>query len=239
MIPSLKAQTTLCMLGQRGWSESQKCTNKPTTYPQVSITGVSNTRPANCMWPTRAFCAARDAFSEFSNNWHLHCHVPWKQMPRNNWIKADWHPVRFSSRPWYYRPNLTLQQIFEKSWEYAKDVYTCFVYLEKAYDRVPREKVCGVLREHGVDTRLLLAIKSLYSWSAICFRVARVESRTFTVAVGLRQGCVLSPLLFIVYIRPAQFRKLRAKLLTLICCGPQMLYFISMWRFPCSLEHIL
>jgi len=71
--------------------------------------------------------------------------------------------VRFSSRPWYYRPNLTLQQIFEKSWEYAKDVYTCFVYLEKAYDRVPREKVCGVLREHGVDTRLLLAIKSLYS----------------------------------------------------------------------------
>jgi len=42
-------------------------------------------------------------------------------------------------------PVLALQTKFQ-SWEYAKHVYTCFVELEKAYDRVPREKVCGVLR---------------------------------------------------------------------------------------------
>jgi len=51
----------------------------------------------------------------------------------------------------------TLQQIFEKSWEQAKDVYTCF--FEKAYDRVHREKLRGVLREYGVDGPLLLAVK--------------------------------------------------------------------------------
>jgi len=48
----------------------------------------------------------------------------------------------------------TLRQIFEKSCEYAKDVYTCFVNLWKAYDRVPREKLLGVVREYGVDGRL-------------------------------------------------------------------------------------
>jgi len=77
--------------------------------------------------------------------------------------------VRFSSRTWHYRPNFTLQQIFEKSWEYAKNVYTCFVNLDKAYDRVPREKLRGVLRECGVD--LLLNIKTLYSFSEICVHV--------------------------------------------------------------------
>jgi len=31
---------------------------------------------------------------------------------------------------------ISLQQIFEKSWEYAKNLYTCFDDLERAYDRV-------------------------------------------------------------------------------------------------------
>jgi len=53
----------------------------------------------------------------------------------------------------------------------------------------------------GVDDSLLLAVKSLYSCSEVCVRVGRIKSRPFTVGVGLRQGCVLSPLLFIVYIR--------------------------------------
>jgi len=52
---------------------------------------------------------------------------------------------------------------FEKSWEHDKDVFTCFVDLEKVYDRVPCEKLWGGLHEYSVDRRLLLALKSLYS----------------------------------------------------------------------------
>ena len=71
--------------------------------------------------------------------------------------------------------------------------------LEKAYDRVPREKLWNVMQEYGVDGQLLQAIKSLYECSEVCVRVDGMKSRPFTVGVGLRQGCVLSPLLFITF----------------------------------------
>jgi len=52
----------------------------------------------------------------------------------------------------FVQTNSTLFNKFSRiSWGYAKDVYTCFVDLEKAQDRVPREKLWKVLREYGVD----------------------------------------------------------------------------------------
>jgi len=56
----------------------------------------------------------------------------------------------------------TLKQIFEKSWEYGKDLFASFVDLEKAYERVPRDKTWRILQEYGINGQLLLAIKSLY-----------------------------------------------------------------------------
>ena len=35
----------------------------------------------------------------------------------------------------------TLKQIFEKSWEYSKDLFACLVDLEKAYDQVLLDKL--------------------------------------------------------------------------------------------------
>jgi len=51
----------------------------------------------------------------------------------------------------------TFYQIFEKSWEYSKDVYTYFV--AKVYGGVPREKLLGVLQEYSVNGCLFLAVK--------------------------------------------------------------------------------
>ena len=44
-----------------------------------------------------------------------------------------------------------LKQIFEKYWKHGKDLFACFVDLEKAYDQVPRDKLWKVLQEYGVN----------------------------------------------------------------------------------------
>ena len=93
----------------------------------------------------------------------------------------------------------TLRQIFEKFWEYAKDVFACFVDLKKTYDRVPREKLGKVLQEYSIDGQLFMAIQSLYGQPEVCVCVNSNQSKSFYEDVGLRQRCVLSPLLFIVY----------------------------------------
>ena len=93
----------------------------------------------------------------------------------------------------------TLARVLEGAWEFAQPVHMCFVDLEKAYDRVTRGILWEVLREYGVDGSLLGAIQSLYRRSMSLVHVAGNKSDLFPVGVGLRQGCPLSPVLFIVF----------------------------------------
>ena len=44
-----------------------------------------------------------------------------------------------------------LQLIFEKSWEYAKEVNAYFVDLETPKDRIPRNKLWAVLAQNRGD----------------------------------------------------------------------------------------
>ena len=55
------------------------------------------------------------------------------------------------------------------------------------------------MQEYGGNGQLLRAIKSFYCRPEVCVRVNDKQSKPFYLGVGLRQGCVLSPLLFIVY----------------------------------------
>ncbi|KAK3552130.1 hypothetical protein QTP86_001508 [Hemibagrus guttatus] len=75
----------------------------------------------------------------------------------------------------------------------------CFVDLEKAFDRVPCGILWEVLWEYGIRGPLLKAVPSLYNRSRSLVHIARCKSDLFPVHVGLRQGCPLSPVLFIVF----------------------------------------
>ena len=59
--------------------------------------------------------------------------------------------------------------------------------------------MCQILRVYGVGGKLLKAVQSFYEDSRACVRVGNDVSEWFPVDVGLRQGCVMSPWLFNVY----------------------------------------
>ena len=93
----------------------------------------------------------------------------------------------------------TIRQLSEKMIEKNKKMVLACVDLEKVYDRVGREKLWNVLKEYGVKGRLLRAIRSLYKKSEACVRVKGELSGWFPITQGVRQGCVMSPWLFNVF----------------------------------------
>ena len=92
-----------------------------------------------------------------------------------------------------------VRQLSEKILEENRQMAVACVDLEKAYDKVCRDKLWCVLDEYGVKGKLMRAIWSLYEGSEACVRFGGMLSGWFPISQGVRQGCVLSPWLFNVY----------------------------------------
>ena len=68
-----------------------------------------------------------------------------------------------------------------------------------ACDTIDRHGMCQMLRVNKVGGKFLKVVKSCCIYSLACVRLGMDVSEWFPVNVGLTQGCVMSPLLFNVY----------------------------------------
>ena len=93
----------------------------------------------------------------------------------------------------------TVRQVTEKFLERNNDLHLCFIDLEKAFDTVRRDELWQSLNEHKVNRNLIEAVQSFYNKPTCAVRVAGNLSEEFEVDIGVRQGCILSPLLFIIF----------------------------------------
>ena len=79
-------------------------------------------------------------------------------------------------------------------------LYVCFIDLTKAYDAVDRTLLWTVLVRFGVPQNMISVICQFHDGMRACVRLDdRVCSRWFAVEQGLRQGCVLAPVLFNIF----------------------------------------
>ena len=94
----------------------------------------------------------------------------------------------------------TLRNIIEQSLEWNSPLYVTFVDFEKAFDSVDRESLWKILAHYGIPEKLICLIKKTYKPSTC--QVVHNGSLTepFNILTGVRQGCILSPFLFLLAI---------------------------------------
>ena len=81
-----------------------------------------------------------------------------------------------------------------------KRTYCCFIDVRKAYDRVWRDGLWKALWLEGIRGKMWRIIRSLYKKIRSCIILGKEKTESFDIEVGVRQGCVISPILFSIFI---------------------------------------
>ena len=97
-----------------------------------------------------------------------------------------------------------LRTLVEKALKTGKpadrDIALIFIDLSKAYDCVPHQKIWNKLLSMGLHEDFIKLLNSLYHKSTVKVSLNGHLSGDVHYNRGIKQGCVLSPILFVLYI---------------------------------------
>jgi hypothetical protein len=92
----------------------------------------------------------------------------------------------------------TIIQMYKKK---QKHVFTCFVDFSKAFDSIWREGLFYKLLKNDISTKFCKLLQNMYSKLNSSVKISNdFCTESFKSEVGTRQGCNLSPLVFIIFI---------------------------------------
>ena len=86
-----------------------------------------------------------------------------------------------------------------KTIKHNKELNLILVDQEKAFDQMDRNRLWQSLENYSIRGQLLDNIRTIYANNLSTVRTHNGLMDCFRVSSGVRQGCVLSPLLFIIY----------------------------------------
>ena len=98
----------------------------------------------------------------------------------------------------------TVRQLQEKAAEQHQPLYIVFVDFTKVFDTVDRTTLKKILEIYGCRKKLVNIIKQFHCEMKAQVSVGGEPSEAFEVNHGVKQGCVLAPTLFSIYLTAVQ-----------------------------------
>jgi len=131
----------------------------------------------------------------------------------------------------------TLRTVVDHYVNYGSTVNVCSLDLSKAFDRMNHHALFTKLMKRNIPVNLLSLLELWFSVSVICVKWGLVYSDYFSLSCGVRQGGVLSPCLFAIFIDSVVDKVIESGLgcYALVFCCMQTILYCSLLLFTrCS-----
>ena len=92
------------------------------------------------------------------------------------------------------------RQIQEKCREQHRDLYMAFIDLAKAFDSVDRPTLWKILSRIGCSEKYIKIVRLLHDNMSASVLIDGEATESFEVKTGVKQGCVIAPTLFSIFI---------------------------------------
>ena len=94
-----------------------------------------------------------------------------------------------------------------------KRIFGCFVDFSKAFDSIPRHTLFQKLLDYQITGNFYECLVNLYTNNTACVKMGTHITEFFNINQGVKQGCILSPLLFNIFMSdlPSQLEQEQCK----------------------------
>ena len=92
-----------------------------------------------------------------------------------------------------------IRWIIEKTRDFHKNIYFCFIDYAKAFDCVDHNKLWKILQEMEIPDHLTCLLRNLYASQKATVKIGHGTTYWFQIGKGVCQGCILSPCIFNLY----------------------------------------